>query len=320
MLGASTPLEWRSNRVVAAFVGLIMAVTLLAPATAAPALDELSIVNVIVREADGAAGAAAFVESVGGEVTSDIDIINGFVADVPASALDALASLSSVASVTENFTVELSASGWETRDKNSSTLEEITMDVNDAATAWDAGITGNGVTVALIDSGVAPVDGLATNGKIVNGPDLSLDSQNDSLRYLDAYGHGTHMASIIAGRGNSAPSVVASSDPRNHFLGIAPDAQILNMKVGAADGAVDVSQILAAIDWVVQHRNDGGMNVRVLNLSFGTNSSQAYQIDPLAFAVEVAWPRRRDCLWQVGRRPQRARLIRSRQLLRRHHG
>jgi serine protease AprX len=50
-----------------------------------------------------------------------------------------------------------------------------------------------------------------------------------------------------------------------------------------------VSQVLAAIDWVVQHRQTDGLNIRVLNLSFGTNSTQSYLVDPLAFAAEVAW-------------------------------
>jgi serine protease AprX len=47
--------------------------------------------------------------------------------------------------------------------------------------------------------------------------------------------------------------------------------------------------VIAAIDWVVQHRHDNGMNIRVLNLSYGTNSTQIYGIDPLAYAVEQAW-------------------------------
>ena len=47
--------------------------------------------------------------------------------------------------------------------------------------------------------------------------------------------------------------------------------------------------MIAAIDWVVQHRNDNGLNIRVINLSYGTNSTQPYGIDPLAYAVEQAW-------------------------------
>jgi serine protease AprX len=141
---------------------------------------------------------------------------------------------------------------------------------------WDAGYTGKGVDVALIDSGVTPVDGLNAPGKVVNGPDLSLDSQSSSLRYLDAYGHGTFMAGLIAAK-----------DPS--YNGMAPDARLVSLKVGAADGAVDVSQVIAAIDWVVQHAHDPGFNIRVINLSYGTNSLQDPSTDPLAYAAEQAW-------------------------------
>ena len=61
------------------------------------------------------------------------------------------------------------------------------------------------------------------------------------------------------------------------------------MKVAAGDGGADVSQVIAAIDWVVEHRDDAGMRVRVINLSYGTESTQTWQVDPLARAVENAW-------------------------------
>ena len=110
------------------------------------------------------------------------------------------------------------------------------------ATAWwDAGYTGKGVDVALIDTGVSPVDGLDGNDKVVYGPDLSLESQSAALTDLDTNGHGTFMAGIIAAK---------SSD----YRGMAPDARIVSVKVGVADGGTDVSQVIAAIDWVVQHR------------------------------------------------------------------
>src|SRR5262249_61245721 len=54
-------------------------------------------------------------------------------------------------------------------------------------------------------------------------------------------------------------------------------------KVATADGGADVSQVIAAIDWAVQHRYDNGLDIRVINLSYGTNSLQAYQADPLAY-------------------------------------
>ena len=148
-------------------------------------------------------------------------------------------------------------------------------------------LTGQGVGVALIDSGIAPVKGLAQAGKVVNGPDLSFESQALNLRNQDTFGHGTHMAGIIAGRDPDTPAG-RENDPR-YFTGVAPDAQLVNLRVAAADGAVDVSQVIAAIDWAVTHRNDTGVNIRVINLSFGTDSLQDPRYDPLSYAVEAAW-------------------------------
>src|SRR5581483_2182940 len=154
---------------------------------------------------------------------------------------------------------------------------------------WKNGITGKGVDVALIDSGVVPVNGLTTPGKVVNGPDLSFDSQNPTLQYLDGYGHGTFMAGIIAGRDDAVQVGSNYAADSTDFMGIAPDARVVNVKVADQGGAVDVSQVIAAIDWIVQHKTDNGLNIRVINLSFGTDSTQSYVLDPLAYAAEVAW-------------------------------
>jgi serine protease AprX len=157
------------------------------------------------------------------------------------------------------------------------------------ATAWwNAGYTGDGVDVAVIDTGVSPVAGLDGPDKIINGPDLSLESQNPAFAHLDTNGHGTFMASLIAGHDPTLTAPYANA-PASAYRGMAPDARIVALKVGVADGGVDVSQVIAAIDWVVQHKNDNGMNIRVLNLSYGTNASQSYMSDPLAYAVEQAW-------------------------------
>src|SRR3954468_23851782 len=141
-----------------------------------------------------------------------------------------------------------------------------------------ASLTGAGVGVALVDTGVAGVPGLP-GAQIVNGPDLSFESQSASLRYLDTYGHGTHMAGIIVG-----------NDTATGTKGIAPRAKLTSIKVGTANGAVDVSQMIAAIDWVVAHRNDSPANpIRVINLSYGTGGMPDYWTDPVQFAVEQAW-------------------------------
>src|SRR5438034_60469 len=113
-------------------------------------------------------------------------------------------------------------------------------------------ITGKGVGVAVVDSGIAPVTGLADPARVVNGPDLSFESQSPNLRYLDTFGHGTHMAGIIAGRDPNLSDAQLPTTPS--FVGMAPGARLVDMKVAAADGSVDVSQVIAAIDWVVAHR------------------------------------------------------------------
>jgi serine protease AprX len=153
---------------------------------------------------------------------------------------------------------------------------------------WAAGYTGRGIDVAVIDSGVSPVAGLDAPGKVVYGPDLSLESQAQNLTHFDTYGHGTFMAGLIAGR-SADLAAPYSAAPASSYRGVAPDARIISLKVATADGGADVSQVIAAINWVVQHAHDPGLNIRVLNLSYGTNSRQRYDVDPLAFAVEQAW-------------------------------
>ena len=98
------------------------------------------------------------------------------------------------------------------------------------------------------------------------------------------------MAGIIAGRGADNPSADLSRAPANVQLGVAPDAGLLAMKLATTDGSVDVSQVIAALDWVTQHPVlPDGTRVRVINLSYGTDSAQGYQADPLAAATENAW-------------------------------
>ncbi len=164
------------------------------------------------------------------------------------------------------------------------------MTENIGATAfWDAGITGSGVDVAVIDTGVAPdrgSDQLPTRSSTVRISRWSLRTAN--LAHLDTNGHGTFIAGLIAGK-DSTLQQPYSHAPADEYRGVAPDARIVSLKVGSADGGVDVTQVIAAINWVVDHRHDNGMNIRVLNLSYGTNSSQPSVVDPLSFAAERAW-------------------------------
>jgi serine protease AprX len=252
-------------------------------------------VDVIVTSVDGSAASAAnAVRDVGGSVDRELGLIGGVSASVPAAAVESLATHPAVLSATaDTQAVDLTA-GWQDAsnlgDYNPYEFEGSMLKVGHQLGVdqyWRQGYTGHGIGIALIDTGVVPVEGLTLPGKIINGPDLSIESQSDEFRYLDTYGHGTHLAGIIAGRDASAPAHVTIPDAGTHFLGVAPDAHIVSVKVAGHDGAVDVSQVIAAIDWVVEHKDDH--NIRVMNLSFGTDSTQDPRVDPLSFAVEQAW-------------------------------
>src|SRR4051812_17148303 len=113
-------------------------------------------------------------------------------------------------------------------------------------------VTGQGVGVAVLDSGVSAVPGLDGAGKVTQGPDLSVET-NGPLTQTDTFGHGTFMAGLIAGRGATNPSSDLPSAPANVQLGVAPDAKLLALKLATSDGSTDVSEVIAGLDWVTQH-------------------------------------------------------------------
>ena len=91
---------------------------------------------------------------------------------------------------------------------------------------------------------------------------------NGVLMHKDAVGHGTFMAGIIAGRGTTLPSSLLPYSFASTQVGVAPDAKLLALKLATTDGSTDVSQVIAALDWVTQHPVlPDGTRVRVINLS-----------------------------------------------------
>jgi serine protease AprX len=278
-----------ARRAMTVAVATLVAAGLTGPATASAATLASSTddVSVIVRELAGSGDAPErAVSAFGGSVDRELGIIGGFTARVPADRLDALRAVPGVQSVTEDAGLALQSTDVESQAAQAGSLYSIANELTGASAMWDAGYTGKGVDVAVIDSGVVPVDGVKASGKVVYGPDLTLES-NGPAKNLDTYGHGTNMAGIIAGRDDAAGAAV-SGDP-SHFRGMAPDSRIVSIKIADAKGQTDVSQAIAAIDWVVQNRTKNGLNIRVLNMSFGTDGVQDYLLDPLAYAAEQAW-------------------------------
>jgi hypothetical protein len=282
------PLQARRAMTVA--VATLVAAGLAGPASAAAATRASSAddVSVIVRELAGAGnGPEQAVSAFGGAVGRQLGILGGFTAEVPSDRLAALRAVAGVESVTEDAGLTLSSTEISDQAAQNGSLYTLANKVTGASSMWDAGYTGKGVDVAVIDSGVVPVEGLNGPDKVVYGPDLTLEASTPATKNKDTYGHGTHMSSIIAGR-DSATTGTGSGDSEN-FVGMAPDARIVSIKVSDAKGQTDVSQAIAAIDWVVQNKNKNGLNIRVLNMSFGTDGVQDYVLDPLAYAAEQAW-------------------------------
>ncbi len=277
-----------------ALVGTAMVTPSGKAATAHVSQKTHELVHVIVTGTPGAAAdAARAVKSEGGQVLHALPIVNGFDANVPADAIDRIAATTGVRSITPDAHLQPKAAAWPgsapyDAEANPGSMYNVVREIG-ADQMWKDGFTGKGVGVAIIDSGVAPVDAMKAN--LVNGPDLSLDADGGALDGVDAFGHGTHLAGIIAGRApksSKKAKELAKADP-DQFLGVAPDATLINVKVAAFDGSVDVSQVIAGINWVVEHRNDKDLKIRVLNLAYGTDGVQDYQLDPLTFAAEVAW-------------------------------
>src|SRR4051812_374140 len=271
---------------IAGMAGPAMAATPASPSSAAP-------VSVIVQELPNSGDRPEkAVAALGGTVTGSFEVINGFKASVPGDRLAALRATPGVQAVTEDASLTLSSTEVDDQAGLNGSLQRVTHEMTGASTMCDAGYTGAGVDVALIDSGVVPVQGLA--GKVVMGPDLSFEAFqctsagcDKSPAYgLDTFGHGTHLAGIIAGKDGSG---TVTSQTTGEFNGMAPGSRLVSIKVADTQGRTDVSQAISAIDWVIKNRKKNGLNIRVLNMSFGTDGVQAYQLDPLAYAAEQAW-------------------------------
>ena len=140
----------------------------------------------------------------------------------------------------------------------------------------NAGITGRGVTIAVLDSGLWQDPSQNYGGRIL----ASIDVTNGGSRPVsgDAYGHGTHVASIAAG-GSQNVSLAYNS--------IAPNAGLVIVKAFDGQGGGRYTDVIAGLNWVVANRSR--YNIRVLNLSFGAQPESYYWDDPVNQAVMAAW-------------------------------
>jgi serine protease AprX len=233
------------------------------------------------RDTTPAAG-RKLVAGLGGRVTGELSIINGLAARMSAQNAAKLADEQGVRNVSLNAAVKKTGivSGIDT-----SLLQTSYPDSVQATRAW-SGATGKGVGVAVVDTGIA--------GTL---PDFRVSQSDSSSRVVataatnpyatsdnDSYGHGTHVAGIIAGNGGNRPS---SDSLDGSYVGVAPNANLVSVKVSDEKGDATVLDAIYGLQFVVDYKD--AYNIRVVNLSLESSDAQSYKTDPLDAAAEAAW-------------------------------
>lgn len=129
--------------------------------------------------------------------------------------------------------------------------------------------TGAGVTVAVVDSGVMSRPEIAANLVAVNVNEIATSAD-------DAHGHGTHVTGIIKGR-----------DPEGKYIGVAPNARVVSVKISDDTGAAHDADLLRGLAWCYDNR--AAYNIRAINLSVSSSVPESYQTSPICAAVERLW-------------------------------
>lgn len=271
---------------------LILITMLLAPsgpvafqeqtAKAQPQLIELAMenpdqmVSIIVQNLE-TNNAEALTAKLGGKVTQRLNIINAFVAEISAQDAVELSRMEMVRWVSLDSKVVSSACSQCIDTVNLANPYIYTIRANKI---WNSTpyLQGKGVGIAIVDSGINQSGDLYTNmgvNRQVANVYFNTDyNQNTS----DGYGHGTHISSVAAGDG---------SDSNGKYIGVAPMANVINVKVTNDDGSARSSDVISGLQWVLE--NKATYNIRVVNISFNSTLAESYHTSPLDAAVEILW-------------------------------
>jgi serine protease AprX len=219
--------------------------------------------RVIIRAADARMQDALPIATLGarGTVGRTLRIIGGTAATLPNSAIAALAANP----VVGHISIDRAVGG---------SMERTGTTIGVTVARQNYGVDGSGVGVAIIDSGVtAWHDDISQTNRVA----AFVDFVDHAASAYDDFGHGTHVAGIIAGNGYD------SSGARS---GIAPGAQLIVLKALAADGTGHVSDVIAALDYAVANKD--ALNIRVINMSIAAPVYESYYLDPLTLAARTA--------------------------------
>ena len=248
----------------------------------------------------------AKVESAGGEIVRTFDAIAGYVVRIPARFVDGMLADQKITQVDWNapmgFSMDVAKTAARVPVDNGNSgpgstptqhFEELISQSAEASTTELTELTGNGVTIALVDSGVRnhpdlnrlqgcvdlvqqpvyydPLDPHASTAQLVG--DINNCDENS-----DPFGHGTHIAGILIGDGGES---------NGHYRGIAPGADLISIRVLDDRGQADVGTVISGIEWAIDHKDEHGIDI--LSLSLGGPFYVPASDDPLVRAVEMAW-------------------------------
>jgi serine protease AprX len=224
--------------------------------------------RVIVRAAAAALvpEVRLLIEQTGGTPGRTLSILEAVAADIPNAALATLTNNPLVRRVALDRLV-------------GGALDRTAATIGAHAVRQELGYDGSGVGVAVIDSGVTAWhdDLTAADSPGSQRVDRFVDLIGGLESAYDDYGHGTHVAGIIAGNGY---------DSSGRRIGIAPGARLIVLKVLDGSGRGHISDVIAALGYVVDHRLE--LNVRVVNLSIGAGVYESYETDLLPLAAKRA--------------------------------
>lgn len=230
-----------------------------------------AIVPVIVQLDQVHAQLQSQITALGGTITKELQIINAVVVEVPAQQLPHLAQVDGVRWISLDAPVVttscddcISAGGLQTLYNQAIGADQL----------WNepSNLRGEGIGIAVLDSGIQ-----------ANHPDLAgrVAAGVSTLFYYNAkdyYGHGTYVAGLIGGDG-------ATSD--GGYIGVAPESDLIDVKVTTFTGASTESDVIAGLQWVYENREVH--NIRIVNLSLNASEEQSYHTSPLSAACEVLW-------------------------------
>ena len=246
--------------------------------------DPTQRVEVIVqlRRSTAFALARRMIWSLGGEPTGPaVELIHALPATISAQGAYELAQLEGVRAVTLNGKVSPAAVTIDPAALLTSFNDSV-----QAPGAWKKPYTGKGVGVAVIDTGIAGdlADFRSSQANAASRVIVSAVTNPYAKTATDTYGHGTHVAGIIAGNATNRPA----SDPLyGDYAGVAPEANLISVKTADEKGEATLLDVIYGLQFAVDFKDT--YNIRVANLSLESDQAQSYKIDPLDAAVESAW-------------------------------